>query len=327
MPKLCYIKGMGLYVPKKILTNKDLEKMVDTSDEWIITRTGIRERRIASDDENSSDLGVRASIKALENAAIRAEELDLIVVGTATPDMLFPSTACIIQGRIGATKAAAFDLSAGCSGFIYALAVADSLLKCCNWKYALVVGTETLSRVVDWEDRNTCVLFGDGAGAVVLELHEGERGILSTHIHSDGSNWEILYLPGIGAKYPPSPKIIEARLPYIKMQGREVFKIAVKALADVIIEGLEKNGLKESDISLLICHQANLRIIEATAKRLGLTMERVYVNIDRYGNTSSASIPIALYEALAMGLIKPGDIVVLNAFGAGLTWASAIIRW
>lgn len=327
MSNLSYIKGLGIYVPKKILTNKDLEKMVETSDEWITTRTGIKERRIASEDEASSDLGVKASIKALQNAGIKAEDLDLIVVGTATPDMLFPSTACIIQGRIGATKAASFDISAGCSGFIFGLAVADSLLKCFNWKYALVVGTETLSRVVDWEDRNTCVLFGDGAGAAVLELHEGERGILSSHIHSDGSNWEILYLPGIGAKYPPSVKTIEARLPFIKMQGREVFKIAVKALADVIIEGLEKNNLKESDISLLICHQANLRIIEATAKRLGISMEKAYVNIDRYGNTSSASIPIALYEAHTKGLIKEGDIIVLNAFGAGLTWASAIIRW
>jgi 3-oxoacyl-[acyl-carrier-protein] synthase-3 len=325
--RIARITGTGSYVPGKILTNADLETFVDTSDEWIVTRTGIRERRMAADGENTSDMAAAAARRALEMAGVGAEELDLIVVGTITGDFPWPATACLVQERLGIRGCAAYDVSAACSGFVYALDAAVRQVQTGGARRALVIGAETLTRVIDWQDRNTCVLFGDGAGAVVLEAQEGDRGVLSTHLHADGSFWELLYQPGFGTRILPTEAGIKERLPYLKMQGNEVFKIAVRSLADVALEALEANGLGVADVNLFVPHQANRRILEATAKRLGLTEEQVFVNLDRYGNTSAASIPIALDEANRAGRIKDGDIVLLDAFGGGLTWASALIRW
>ncbi len=319
------IIGTGSYLPERVLTNKDLEKMVDTSDEWIVTRTGIKERRIVEKGERTSDLATKAAIKALESARITPEDIDVIIVATITPDMFFPSTACFVQDKLKAKKSFAFDISAACSGFIYGLSVANDILKNNPSKKVLLIGAETLSKIVDWEDRNTCVLFGDGAGAVVLEGHEGESGIIATNLYSDGSFWELLNIPGGGSANPISPEIIEKKLHFIKMQGNGVFKIAVKALGDAAIEIMKNNNVDNIDI--LIPHQANIRIIQAIAKRIGIPMEKVYLNIDRYGNTSSASIPIALDEANKEGRLKEGDIVLLEAFGGGLTWGSVLLRW
>jgi len=321
------ITGTGSSVPAKVLTNQDLERMVETSDEWITTRTGIKERRIAAEGEFTSTFATGAAEKALEMAGLSPEELDLIVVATVTPDFPFPATSCLVQNNLKASKAAAFDISAACSGFLYGLSIVNSFIKSGAASKAVVIGAETLSRITDWSDRNSCVLFGDGAGAVVLEATGEARGILSTHIHSDGSYWELLHQPACGSRNPADAKVLEERLPFIKMQGNEVFKLAVRAMEEAANEALATNGLTTSDIDLFISHQANRRIIDAIGKRLGLTEEQVYVNLERYGNTSAASIPIALDEANRMGRVKDGDILLFDSFGGGLTWASALIRW
>jgi 3-oxoacyl-[acyl-carrier-protein] synthase-3 len=321
------IISTGSYLPEKILTNFDLEKIVDTSDEWITERTGIKERRIASENQAASDLAYEASRLALEKASLKAEDIDLLIAATVTGDMPFPSTACIIQHRLGAKNAAAFDINAACSGFLYGLYVADSFVRSGMHKRVLIIGAEVLSKITDWEDRTTCVLFGDGAGAAIVEPTEEERGIISMHINSDGGMWDLLHIPGGGSRYPVSKDSLDKRLHYIKMKGNETFKIAVRTLEDLVLRILKDNKLDPSQLSLLIPHQANLRIIQATADRLGLPMDKVLINIDKYGNTSAASIPIALDEAVMTGRIKDGDYILLEAFGGGLTWASALIKW
>jgi 3-oxoacyl-[acyl-carrier-protein] synthase-3 len=319
--------GTGAYAPTRVLTNFDLEKTIDTSDEWIMERTGIRERRVAAEDEATSDLSIRAAKNAMEMAGIKPEDIDLIIVGTVTPDMFFPSTASIVQSRIGAKNAVAFDISAACSGFIYALSIADQFITNGAYKTALVIGAEVLSKIIDWSDRTTCILFGDGAGAVILQGDNGKRGILSTHLHTDGSMWDLLYIPGGGSRYPISRQVIDDKLIYMKMKGNETFKVAVKALEAVILEAVEHNKMKPSDINWIIPHQANLRIIRAIVKRLNIPIEKVVLNIERYGNTSAASVPMALDEAVRDGRVKDNDIIIFEAFGAGLTWASALVRW
>ena len=321
------ITGTGSAVPDKVLTNLDLEKMVDTTDEWITTRTGIKERRIAAEGEYTSTFATRAAEKALEMAGVKAEELDLIIVATITADFPFPATACLVQNNIKAVNAAAFDVSAACSGFIYGLSMADKFIRTGSAKKVLVIGAEVLSRIVDWTDRNTCLLFGDGAGAVVVEACAGDYGILSSHIHSDGSYWELLYQPGCGSRNPPVQKTLDDKLIYMVMEGNEVFKLAVRAMEDVANEALAANGMSTADIDLFIPHQANRRIIDAIGKRLDLTEKQIFINLDRYGNTSAASIPLALDEAMHASRIKEGDIVLFDAFGGGLTWGSALLRW
>ena len=301
--------------------------MVDTSDEWITERTGIRERRIADKNQTASDLACEASKIAIERAGLKAEDIDLIIVATVTGDMPFPSTACFLQHKLGALNAAAFDINAACSGFLYALNIADNFIKAGRHRKVLVVGTEVLSKVTDWDDRATCVLFGDGAGAVIVEPTDEDRGILSMHINSDGRMWELLYLPGGGSRNPSSCDSVGQKLHYIKMKGNETFKVAVRTLEELVIKTLEENNLDSSRLSLLIPHQANLRIIQATADRLKIPMEKVIVNLDKFGNTSAASIPIALDEAVVNGRVKNGDYILLEAFGGGLTWASALIKW
>ena len=310
-----------------MLTNFDLEKIVSTTDEWITGRTGIKERRIAGEDQSTSDLALEASVNALKYAGLKARELDLIIVATMSADTLLPSTACILQHRLDAKKAAAFDINAACSGFIYGLSVANSFIRSGQYKRILLVGAETLSRFTDWEDRNTCVIFGDGAGAAILEATAGENGILSTHLHADGSLGDLLSLPGGGSRYPATKETVGKKMHYIKMKGNETFKVAVKILENLVTETLKQNNLKPSQLSFLLPHQANLRIIQATANRLGLSMDKVIINIDRYGNTSAASIPIALDEAVRSGRIRKDDYLLLEAFGGGLTWGSALIRW
>jgi 3-oxoacyl-[acyl-carrier-protein] synthase III len=321
------ITGTGSAVPDKVLTNCDLEQIVDTSDEWITTRTGIKERRIAAADEYTSVFATGAAQRALEMAGTDPAELDLIIVATVTPDFPFPATACLVQDNLKAAKATAFDISAACSGFIYGLSIADKFIRTGGTLKALIIGAEVLTRVVDWTDRNTCCLFGDGAGAVVLEAAEGERGIMSTHIHSDGSYWELLNQPGVGNRNSACRKTLDDRLIYINMQGNEVFKLAVRAMDEVAHEALAANGLTAGDIDLFIPHQANRRIIDAIGKRMGLSGDQVYVNLERFGNTSSASIPLALDEAHRAGRLKEGDIVLFDAFGGGLTWGAALVRW
>lgn len=322
------IIGTGSALPSRILTNYDLEKMVETSDEWITQRTGIKERRIVSTGESNSRLAIEASKKALETAGIDPEELDLIIVGTLTPDYLMPSVAVLVQKELGAKRAGAFDLSATCSGFIYGLTIADRFIRANPKSKILVIGSEVLSTKVNWEDRTTCVLFGDGAGAVVVTGSEDEeRGFLSGHLHADGSLWHLLTLKGCGSLYPPCGNELPQDEYYIKMQGREVFKNAVRAMESVALEALKANGLEAKEIDLLIPHQANIRIIEYLRERLGLPKEKVFVNLQKYGNTSAASIPIALDEAARDGRLKPGDLVLLVAFGGGFTWASALLRW
>jgi 3-oxoacyl-[acyl-carrier-protein] synthase-3 len=318
------IAGTGSYLPEKALTNDDLAKFVDTSDEWIAARTGIRKRHMAAEGETTSDLGYNAAVRALEAAGVDAKDLDLIVVGTTTPDLIFPSTACLIQHRIGADGCPAFDVNAACSGFVYALTVADKFIRSGAAKTALVIGAETLTRMVDWSDRTTCVLFGDGAGAVVLKA-DTETGILSTHMHADGGKKELLWNPvGVSVGFKPGEENAGVR---INMSGNEVFKHAVKALDSVVEETLEANGLDRHDIDWLIPHQANLRIIEATAKRLDMPMERVVVTVDKHGNTSSGSVPLALDEAVRSGKVQRGQLLLLEAFGGGFTWGSALLRY
>ncbi|WP_307396324.1 beta-ketoacyl-ACP synthase III [Bacillus horti] len=314
-------------MPEKVLTNADLEKMVDTSDEWIITRTGIRERRVADEHTASSDLAYEASLKALENSGVKAEDIDVIIVATVTPDMSFPSTACILQEKLGAKKAAAFDLSAACSGFLYGVTTAAQFIQNGLYKHALIVGVECLSKITNWEDRNTCVLFGDGAGAVVMGPTEEGYGFLSYELGADGSGGPLLQQPGGGSRNPLSPTLLENDMQYIKMSGGDVFKFAVRVMEQVSESVIEKAGLKKEDVSLLVPHQANLRIIDAARKRLDLDTDRVVINLDRYGNMSSASIPVALDEAIKEGRVKKGDVLVLVGFGGGLTWGGSVIRW
>ncbi|RAV04749.1 beta-ketoacyl-ACP synthase III [Paenibacillus sp. YN15] len=321
------ILGTGKYVPEKILTNADLEKMVETNDEWIVTRTGMKERHIAREDEASSDLAYEAALVALKNANVAPEDLDLIIVATITPDSAFPSTACILQNRLGAKKAAAFDLSAACSGFIYGLASASNFIATGMYKKALVIGAECLSKITDYTDRNTCILFGDGAGAVVLgEVPEG-RGFLSFELGADGSGGELLKLAGGGSRMPSSQSTVDNKQHYIYMAGSEVFKFAVRIMGNAAEEALRKAGLEKSDIDLLVPHQANIRIIQSAVHRLNLPEEKCMINLHKYGNISAASIPLALAEADEEGRLKPGDCVVLVGFGGGLTWGAAALRW
>ncbi len=323
--KAC-IAGIGSYVPDRVLTNADLERMVATSDEWIRERTGIRERRIAASGEACSDLAVQAGKRALTAAGLAATDLDMILVATCTGDYPLPATACLVQHQLGATKAAACDLSAACCGFVYALSVADAYIKT-GMRHVLVIGSEVMSAITDWTDRNTCVLFGDGAGAAVVSASDGERGILSTHLRSDGTLCELIMVPGGGSRTPPSEKVLAERLQYITMKGNETFKVAVRTLEEIARSTLSANHLRVEDIDLYVPHQANIRILKAVMERLGLPIEKVMLNVERYGNTSAASIPIALDEAVREGRIKDGSLVMLGAFGAGLTWASAVIRW
>ncbi len=320
------ITGLGMSVPDQVLTNQDLEKMIDTSDEWIRARTGIVERRIVSDNQSTLDLCFEAGTEALQNAEIEARDLDLIIVATVTPDMVFPATACLLQDRLGAPAAAAFDLEAGCSGFVYGLITGAQFINSGAYSRIMVVGAETLSRITDWEDRNTCVLFGDGAGAVVLERVE-KGGLLGFDLGSDGAGGSFLDLPAGGSRQPASQETVAQKLHYIRMDGNQVFKFAVKAMGQAALKALKKAGLSGEDIDLFIPHQANRRIIDAAGRKLGLPGEKVFVNLDRYGNTSGASIPLALYEAVAEGMVKSGDIVVLSGFGAGLSWAAAVLEW
>ena len=318
------IAGTGSYLPEKVVTNDDLSKVVDTSDEWIRTRTGIRQRHVAADGQTSSDMGHQAALKAIEAAGIDPSGIDLIVVGTTTPDYVFPSTACLIQQKLGIPGCPAFDVNAACSGFLFALSVADQFIRTGSARTVLVVGVETLTRMVDWTDRTTCVLFGDGAGAVVLKA-DTDTGILSTHLHADGNKRDLLCCPvGVSAGFDNSLPNAGVR---ITMAGNEVFKHAVKALDSVVDEALEANGLDKGDLDWLIPHQANLRIIEATAKRLDMPMERVIVTVDRHGNTSAGSVPLALDEAVRSGRVQRGQLLLLEAFGGGFTWGAALLRY
>jgi 3-oxoacyl-[acyl-carrier-protein] synthase-3 len=320
------IAGIGSYVPDKILTNFDFEKMVDTSDEWIRTRSGIEERHVAADDQATSDLALIAGKRALQSARIKPKDTGAIIVATATPDMLFPSTACLVQAQIGAPRVISFDISAGCTGFLYALAVAESFVMN-GYDNILVIGADTLTRITDYQDRTTCVLFGDGAGAVVLKKSENEHGIISSYFAADGSSWEPLYQPAGGTRIPASHDSVDRRLHYIKMQGNEVFKLAVRAMAEAAVKTLKKANIHGSEIDLLIPHQANIRIIEASAKRLHIPMEKVLVNLDKHGNTSAASIPIALDQAVREGRVSEGSLILMLAFGAGFTWGGVLLRY
>lgn len=320
------ILGTGSYVPKRVLSNADLEKMVATSDAWIVERTGIRERRLAAPGEACSDLGTHAAQQALAEAKVQASELDLILVATCTGDSPLPATACRIQHRLGALQAAACDISAACCGFLYALSVADAYVKT-GHRYVLVIGSEVMSTVMDWTDRKTCVLFGDGAGAVVVGRGEGRNGILSIHLHADGHLSDLIFIPGGGSTIPASENMLAQRLQYMKMKGNETFKIAVKTMEDAAREALTANALTVEEVDLFVPHQANFRILKAVAQRLGLPLDRIAINLDRFGNTSAASIPLALDEAVRAGQVKEGSLILLAAFGAGLTWASGVIRW
>ncbi|MCD4819191.1 MAG: ketoacyl-ACP synthase III [Candidatus Cloacimonetes bacterium] len=321
------IAGTGFYIPERILTNFDLEKIVDTTDEWIRTRTGIEERRTASDEEATSDLAAKAGEKALKDADINPKEIDLLIIATHFPDHHFPSTACITQHKLGMKNAVCFDLSAACTGSIYSLYVAESLMKNSNYKTAMIIGTEIFSRTVDWQDRNTCILFGDGAGAIILKKGQKEKSIISFDFGSDGSNADLIKIPAGGSRLPPTINTIRNKQHYIQMEGKKVYRFAKKMMVHSVNKALEKAELSRKDIDLLIPHQANIRILKAVAKKLHLPLEKIMINLQKYGNTSAASIPIALDEAISEGKIKEGDIVVLTAFGAGLTWGEIVIRW
>lgn len=321
--KYSRIIGTGGYLPEKVLSNHDLEKMVDTSDEWITDRTGIKKRHVAADNETTCDLAEHAARAAIEAAGIKAKDIDLIVMATTTPNQVFPSTACLLQQRLDIHGCAAFDVQAVCTGFVYALGVADKFIRCGSAKNALVVGAETLSRIVDWTDRGTCVLFGDGAGAVVLQASD-EPGILSTHLHADGQYKDLLTVPaGISNGYD----IVQAGKAFVKMQGNEVFKMAVNTLGRIVDETLDANKMQKSDVDWLVPHQANIRIISATAKKLKMSMENVVVTVQEHGNTSAASVPLALDVAIRDGRIKRGDTLLLEAFGGGFTWGSALVKY
>ena len=321
------IIGTGSYLPKKVLTNEDLSRMVDTSDEWITTRTGIKERRIAAKDEQTSDMAAKAALKAIEQAKISPTEIDLILVATATPDMLFPATACFVQKKIGASKAACLDISAACAGFLFGLEIAQQFITSHTYDTVLVIGAEKLTSITNWTDRNTCVLFGDGAGAAVLRHRGSTHGVISTHIGSDGKYSDILFMPGGGSRCPITRENVDLNLQTIHMTGKEVYKQAVTAMLKASKKALDQAGLAIEDIACIIPHQANVRIIEAIADRLGISREKMFVNLDRYGNTSAAAVAIALDEANRSGRIKPGDYILMVVFGGGLTWASTVIEW
>lgn len=321
------ITGIGRYVPSRVMTNHELEQLVDTSDEWIVSRTGIRERRIAAPEQASSDLAFEAAQEALADAGVTPQQFDLIIVGTATPDMLFPATACILQDRLGARQAGAFDVSAACSSWVYAVAVAHGYIAAGLAKTILVVGAETLSKITNWKDRNTCVLFGDSAGAVVMQACEPGQGFLSFYLGADGSGGPLIALPAGGSRIPASFESVERNQHYLQMNGREVYKFAVRCIPKAIEEAVQRANVAIEDVDWFIPHQANIRIIDAAAQRLGQPREKFFINVDRYGNTSSASVPVALYEAVRGGRIKQGDLAVLVAFGGGLTWGSCAIRW
>jgi len=324
---LVKVVSTGAWLPERVLTNAELERLVDTSDEWIRERTGIRERRIAEPHVTSAEMGAAAARVALERAGTDPSEIDVIVLATATPDRPLPSTACDLQALIGASNAAAFDVNAACSGFLYALTVAEGYLAAGRGDTALVVCTEKMSAITDWSDRTTCVLFGDGAGAAVVRRSEGDAGIVSSYMRSDGTLAELLWRPAGGVRMPLTHELLESNAHMVKMAGREVFKAAVRSMADAADQALASAGLTGADIDLLIPHQANYRIIESTARYAGIPMEKVFINVDRYGNMSSATLPVALDEAVEAGRLKPGDWVLLVAFGAGFTWASMVMRW
>jgi 3-oxoacyl-[acyl-carrier-protein] synthase-3 len=321
------ITGVGSYAPKRVLTNADLEKMVQTSDEWIVQRTGIRERRIADETEATSDLALRAAQQALERANLVPEDIEFIVVGTTTPDMFFPTVGNIVQHRLGCRRAGSVDLLAACAGSVYSLAVGSKFIETGKYRRVLCIGAETLSKITDFTDRGTCILLADAAGAAVLEAGEGDRGIIDADLYSDGKYWELLYMPGGGARHPSTKETVEARMHYAKMKGNDVFKVAVRSFVECAETILGRHGFGVGDVDLFIPHQANLRIIEAAAKRVGLPMDKVFVNVDRYGNTGAASVYVALEEALAAGRIKRGDLVLLAAFGGGFAWGAALLRW
>lgn len=323
-----HVLGTGSYAPKKILTNQELEKLIDTSDKWIIARTGISQRRIAAEGEVTSDMAVAAARHALAMAETSVEDIDMIIVGTISADMPLPSCAVIIQAKLGASKAFAFDLSAACAGSLYGLTIADQFIRSGRARRVLVIGAELLSRFVDWTDRNTCILFGDGAGAMVLgPTPDPERGLLSTHLHSDGTMAGILTIPGGGSQHPFSQEVLDKKMDKIAMNGREIYKFAVKVLPEAILEALNSNGLKASEIDHIVSHQANARIVESVLQRLHIPLEKCWMNLDRYGNTSSASLPISLDEANRAGRLKKGDLIAMMAIGAGMTWGSALMRW
>ncbi len=321
------IIGTGSYLPERILTNAELEKLVETSDDWITSRTGIRERRIAAEGEHTSDLAAKAALAAMENAGITADDIDLILVATVTPDMFFPSTACFVQAKIGAKKAACFDVSAACSGFLYALEIAQQFITLQTYNTILVIGADKLSSIVDWTDRNTCVLFGDGAGAAILQHRRGGHGVIATNMGSNGDLADILYIPGGGCRFPVTAENAGDRMNTIKMNGKETYKQAVNAMLTAANTVLEQSGLKYEDIACIIPHQANLRIIEAIADRMSVPLDRFMVNLDRFGNTSAAAVAIALDEANRTGRMQVGEYVLLVVFGGGLTWASSVIQW
>ncbi len=321
------IAGVGSYLPENVITNADLEKLVDTNDEWIVTRTGIKERRTAGEGVPVSDLCFVAAKRALEDAGVKAEDLDLILVATVTPDFLFPSTACIIQAKLGASKAAALDIEAGCSGFLYGLAVGSQFVATGMYENVLVIGAETLTKLVDFTDRATCVLFGDGAGAAVLRPEEDGKGILSLVLGAQGEGGELLQVPAGGSRNPVSEQTLRDGQHYIKMAGNDVFKFAVRTMGEAAVQSLEKAGLIPADVDVLVPHQANMRIIDAAVKRLGIDPGKVIINLDRFGNMSAASIPVALDEAVKSGKIKNGDTVVMVAFGAGLTYGACTMKW
>jgi 3-oxoacyl-[acyl-carrier-protein] synthase-3 len=321
------IIGTGSYVPEKILTNAELSRMVDTSDEWITTRTGIKERRLAAKDEHTSDMATKAAQAALEQAGISGEEIDLILLATATPDMVFPATACLVQTRIGATRAACLDVSAACAGFLFAVEIAQQFITSHTYETVLVIGAEKLSSITNWADRNTCVLFGDGAGAAILRHRGSAHGVIATHVGSDGQYADILFMPGGGCRTPITKENADQNLQTIHMSGKDVYKQAITSMMAASKIVLDQAGLTIDDIACVIPHQANLRIIEAIADRLKIPLDRFYVNLDRYGNTSAAAVAIALDEANRTGRIKAGDYILMVVFGGGLTWASAVIEW
>ena len=325
--RTCSITSVGSYVPEKVLTNADLEKLVDTTDDWILSRTGIRERRIAAPDQFTSDMASRAALLAMERGNIKPEQIDLIIVATITPDMPFPATACLVQQKIGAFRAAAFDMEAACSGFIFALEIGQQFIMSQTYDTVLVIGAEKLSSIINWRDRNTCVLFGDGAGAAILQNRPDAHGLLTACMGADGSKADLLSLPGGGSKCPPTPESLAAGMHYLRMDGKETFKNAVNAMYTASKEALRRCELDITQIKCVIPHQANQRIIDAVGERLGATTEQLFVNLHKYGNTSAASVAIALDEAVTSGRIQRGDLVLLLVFGAGLTWGAAVIEW
>jgi 3-oxoacyl-[acyl-carrier-protein] synthase-3 len=321
------IIGVGAYAPKRILTNADLEKMVETSDEWIVQRSGIRQRHIADESEATSDLAVRAAQQALERANLLPEDVDFIAVGTTTPDMFFPSVGNIVQQRLGCRRVGSVDMLAACAASIYSLSIGSQFIQTGKYERVLCVGAETLTRITDFTDRGTCVLLADAAGAAVLAPSTDDRGIIDFDLYSDGQYWELLYMPGGGSRNPATRETVDARMHFAKMKGAEVFKVAVRMFSECTARILERNGFSAADVDLFIPHQANLRIIEAAARRVDLPMERVFVNVDRYGNTGAASVYVALEEAATSGRLKRGDLVLLAAFGGGFAWGAALMRW